>query len=54
MVVVKRVLPQLVRDDDFVRCSCAQAQLCSMLSHANVVQGMSSGSSTASTTFAME
>lgn len=37
-LVVKRILPQLVTDEDFVAMFMREAQLCSMLSHANIVQ----------------
>ena len=37
-LVIKRILPQLVRDEEFVAMFVREAQLCSMLSHTNIVQ----------------
>lgn len=37
-LVVKRILPELLTNEDFVAMFMREAQLCSMLSHANIVQ----------------
>ncbi len=37
-LVLKRVLPQLVRDEEFVAMFVREGQLCSMLSHENIVE----------------
>src|SRR6185503_20442216 len=37
-LVIKRILPHLSRDPKFVEMFVAEAKLCSLLSHGNIVQ----------------
>ncbi len=38
MIVVKRILPHLSQDEDFVRMFISEASLCGRLSHPNIIQ----------------